>query len=82
MSSAERGAETQLALLGPQDYDFWLARSDMYPRSWWRHRTLVDSVPPPLLGSSSSQTILLGLVAGLIVVVVAGGVCVYMAKKK
>ena len=91
VGSPEAGVQTQLNLLGPQDYDMWLARSDMYPRGWWWYRsmgpshrkaydTLVSSVP---LGVSNEkkEAVLLGLVAGLAVVAVWGLALYYGSKK-
>jgi len=54
--SAAIGAQTQLALRGPQDYSMWLAHSDWYPRAYsvyfpdhpWHqrmYRTAIRSVP-------------------------------------
>ena len=85
---AESGAQTQLALLGSQDYEMWMAHSDMYPHSYshyfphhpWHKqmwRSAVRNVPV----SASPQTkeaILWGAVAGFTIVAVA----IFIVQKK
>lgn len=88
VSNAAAGAETQLGLLGPQDYRMWLAHSDWYPHSYsfyfpshaWHKRawrTAVRSVPV----SASPQTkevLLWGSLIGL-GCIAAGGI-IYATK--
>lgn len=72
VSNSAIGAETQVSLLGPQDYQMWLAHSDWYPHAYsayfpdhpWHKRmwrTAVRTVP----GSTSPQTKEMLLLAGL-----------------
>lgn len=87
--SAESGAETQLALLGPQDYQTWLAHSDMYPRSYsyyfpdhpWHAkmwRSAARAVPTS--NPQTKEAVLWGLVGGVAILAVVG--IVVVARKK
>lgn len=87
VGNAETGARTQVALLGPQDYETWLAHSDMYPRGYgfyfpyhpWHvkvWRSAARKVPVKVASKNVNE----GILAGVIVVAacaVVGGVVAY-----
>lgn len=84
VGSPEAGARTQLALLGPQDYEMWLAYSDMYhsPYRFRRPSLGMERVYDIQSGSSNKkQAIIIGLATGLAVVTVSG-LALYLTHRK